>query len=424
MQSLSDRFYGLLRWSERYTKTDMVYLAKNGFWLNAASILIALFSFVLYVAFAHFLPKEVYGTYQYLLSLAAIATTFTLTGMNSAVARAVAQGHEGSYLASIRLQMRWALIPTAGALVCAAYYALQGNGLLAIGLVLIAAATPLVTSLNTYSAFLVGKKDFKRLFFYNLVTNLVFYGSLVAAAAANPPALVLLAVNLGATTIGLYAVHRHLLCVYKPDASIGSETFAYGKHLSYMGVFTALINQLDNVLVFHYLGPVELALYSFATAIPDRAAGFLRFFSIASLPKFVERPDTDIRATIGPKLLRLAALALVSAAAYCFAAPLFFHVFFPQYADSIPYSAFYALSMVSTVGNVALTALTAKQRTRDLYIFNIVTPLIQLALQVYGILAYGLWGIIVAKTASAFVATGIAAALLVYGRAPRVSEPG
>ena len=40
----------LLRWSEKYTKTDMVYLAHTGFWSNLNAFFTAFLSLLLYIA--------------------------------------------------------------------------------------------------------------------------------------------------------------------------------------------------------------------------------------------------------------------------------------------------------------------------------------------------------------------------------------
>jgi len=60
--------YKILRYSERYTQTDMVYFASGGFWLLLGQFISTISAFLLLIAFANFLPKEVFGTYQYILA--------------------------------------------------------------------------------------------------------------------------------------------------------------------------------------------------------------------------------------------------------------------------------------------------------------------------------------------------------------------
>src|SRR5690606_7328003 len=90
------RLYKLLRWSERYTKTDMVYLARGGTWLTLGTIAATALAFISALVFANFLPKDVYGTYSFVLSMAAILAIPTLHGMMTATARAVARGYDGT----------------------------------------------------------------------------------------------------------------------------------------------------------------------------------------------------------------------------------------------------------------------------------------------------------------------------------------
>ncbi len=415
--TLTDRVTRLLRWSERFTGTDMVYLATGGFWVNLGSLTGTLFSFVLYVAFAHAVPKEVYGTYQYLLSIAALVGSLTMTGMSTAVAQAVARGYDRTYEASLPVQFRWALVPLVGACLGALYYYVNGNASLALGLLLIGLSLPITTTFNTYSALLSGKKDFRRMFWYNFALNVPYYGLLIATAFLFKNALALLAVSLGVQAVMLALLHWRTKRTYPAHGPTDESALRYGTHLSVMGVLSAVANQLDNVLVFHFLGPVDLAIYAFATAIPDRAASFLRFFSITALPKFAEKTDIEIRATIGPKLIKLAAFALLGAIVYMGIAPFFFALVFPHYSASVPFSALYALSMLGVVAPVALAALTAQKHTRELYIYNSVTPVLQLMLQYGGIVAWGLWGLVAAKTAST-VLTSIIATVL-YLRRPQ-----
>src|SRR3989344_4903049 len=121
------KLYTVLRGLEKYTKADMVYLAKGGFWITFGQSFSTLLSLVLIIAFANLLPKETYGTYRYILSLASIFNVFTLTGMNSAVARAVAIGHEGALRTSVKYQLKWNLLMLVAFFTLGGYYLANGD---------------------------------------------------------------------------------------------------------------------------------------------------------------------------------------------------------------------------------------------------------------------------------------------------------
>lgn len=404
MESLRNKAYQALRRSESFFKTDMVYLATSGFWLQSTSVFVSFASFLLYIVFGHVLTKEVYGTYQYLLSIGAIVGAFTLTGMNGAITRAVARGFEGSYRESIRVQLKWNIVPLLVAWAGGAYYFAHGNATLGWGLVLIGIFVPLSTTFNTYGSYLAAKKDFKRSFLYGLFINTPYYLAVALVAFSLPVALALLAANLISQAIGYFVAHRRVLALYRPNESRDPEAITYGKHLSFINFFNVFIAQVDNILVFHFLGAAELALYSFATAIPDRL-GIFRNIAAAAFPKFATRTPEEVRVSLGRKMLLSVGVALGIAIIYDLFAYQFFALFFPRYLDAVPFSQVYAFIIVTAFWPIFTTALTAHGRMKALYAYNVVSPAVQLALQVAGIIWWGLWGLILARVCGALASS-------------------
>jgi O-antigen/teichoic acid export membrane protein len=386
-----------LRFGEQYVKTDMLYLFKAGFWSNINSAIITFFSLLLYIAYAHFLSKEAYGTYQFLLSFFSIATGFTLTGMNSALVRAVAQGNEGTVRASIPLQIKFGIIPFLGAIGFASYYYLQGNMLLALGLVAIGALTPFLYAFNSYSSYFIGKRDFRGSSLYSGAGNFIYYAALIAVAFVSGSPLVLLAANLGVQTLINIVLYLTMLRRRRPNEQVDQESLKYGMHLSFMSALASVAGQLGGIFVFHFLGPVSLALYSFANAGPERLGNlFFKFLGSALLPKYAERSAEEIRATLIPKMWWAFGVGGLVGIGYAILAYPFFMIFFPTYIDAVPYSLLCALGLaIGTPLYLPTAALTALQNTRGLYIYNAVTPITQIAFPLAGIFLWGLWGYIV-----------------------------
>jgi O-antigen/teichoic acid export membrane protein len=396
--TLKDRLIAFLRYTERYTKTDMIYVFQTGFWSNIATISVTAGSFLLYIVFGHFVPKEVYGTYQYLLSVGAIVGAFTLTGMNSAVTRAVALGYEGSLIRSVWIQLKWNVLPTIGAWIIGGYYIFMHNPTLGWGLVLIGIFVPFNNALNTYGAYLGGKKDFKRGFLYGLWWNIPYYIAVAIVAFYFKSAIILLAANLIAQALGLCIAYWQTIHTFKPNKEVGEETVRYGGHLSVMGMFINVVSRFDDILAFHFLGPISLATYSFATAAPDRITTLFKFLPAAAFPKFATKSPEEIRKTLGTRIWIGTGIIAVVAFLYILIARPFFELFFPAYVAAVPYSQAYALIIITSVSvNIISTALTTAKNIRTLYIYNVSTPIVQLALQVVGILMYGLWGLIIGK---------------------------
>lgn len=415
IQRVKQRVARVLHLGDHYTKTDTAYLFHTGFWTNLNSLILALFSLGLYVAYAHFLSKETYGTYQYLLSWFSIATAFTLTGMNSAVIRAVAQGYEGTFKASLPIQIRYGSIPFLGGVGIALYYLYAGNMLLAGSLVIIGILTPLLYAFNTYGSFLIGKKEFRASAFYGITTHIVYYALLVAVAFFSGSPILLLTANLGIQVL-LYAfLCYHIMRRYTPNDRIDQEALSYGMHLSAMNVFGSVTGQLGNVFLFHFLGAGALALYSFASAVPERLGNiFFKFLGSATLPKFSERTVEEIRANLLHKILLACGAGAIVAVFYVLCAPLFFQIFFPAYLDAVAYSLLFGVGLTFAAAiYLPLSALTALKHTRALYLYNVVNPLIQIIVPLAGILLGGLWGYLIAHILTIIFAL-VFSTILVY----------
>lgn len=412
MTSLKDRFSSLLRAGDRLTRTDLSYLIQSGFWGNLSTLSVTLFSLILYLVFARVLSKETFGIYQYLLSLGTILGTLTFSGMNTAVTKAVARGSDGALTEAVHFQLRFFFIPLAAAMLGSLYYFLQGNPVLGTGLLVIGVGMPLINAWNTYSAFLLGKQDFRRSFLYNLLINIPFYAFLTLTAFLSDSPVVLIGTNVLVQVVGYYIAYRMVLNVYSPKATSEPGLKRYGTHLSVMGALTTLATQADAVLAFHYLGAPGLAVYAFATAIPERLGGFFKFLPSAALPKFALRTAEEVRQGIGLRLLYTLPFILLIALLYALFAPLIFSLLFPTYLNSIPYSQWYGLAIAAVLTQILVSALSAHERIARLYAFNIMSPLFQLALQFAGVLLFGLWGLIFGRLLGLLVSFLLALALV------------
>jgi len=111
-----------LRWSQKYTETDMLYLAKGGFWWTAGRAGLFLISFLTMIAFAHWLPKEGYGTYQFVLAGLGFFTIFTLSGIDISLIKSTAQGKEGTLSLAVKEKIKFGTIGSLLSLILAGWY--------------------------------------------------------------------------------------------------------------------------------------------------------------------------------------------------------------------------------------------------------------------------------------------------------------
>ena len=294
----------------------------------------------------------------------------------------------------------------------AIYYFARGNSEIGFGLGAIALLAPLVNAYSTYSSYLAGKREFRRAFLYGNIVTASYYVSIFFVILFATDAAFLIFVNLGVNALTTAFVYFRTLRHTAPNGLTDPETITYGKHLSVMNAFGTVINQLDSVLVFHFLGPIQLAVYSFATMIPERIGGLLGFIGTAAFPKFANRTLQELRGTIVSQTARAATLGAVAAIAYALFAPLLFHLLFPKYLDVIPYTQVYAVVIMFIGANLVSLALQAKRLKAELYVMSFVSPVLLIGLQLPLLLSYGIWGMLWARIISDIVNVTVGIALL------------
>ncbi len=406
-----DRF---LRKLEKYTKTDMVYLARGGFWALSSQIVVSLSSFLLAISFAHFVSQESYGQYKFIMSLASIAGTLTLTGLGVGVMRGVSIGYDGSLHYAFWKNIQWSVLFFITSGIAALYYFIHANSVLGISFLIIGCLSPLISSTNLYSSFLAGKKDFKRnALYFDIIGNIFPALCMCTAMIYTNSVVVLIALYfISNTLIGLVLYYR-ILKIYSPGSSVDPEMMSYGKHLSFINILNGVVDNIDQVLVFHYIGAAELAVYNFAIAIPDQIKGPVKSLSNLMFPKFAERKDEDIRKGMTHKFFQLFLATIVTIIIYFFVAPYVYTIFFPKYVDAIFYSQLYSISLLWIIFTPASTYLNAKKKIREQYIANLSISTLQISFVCIGIIYGGLIGLILARIANRIM-WGVITTILFY----------
>lgn len=398
MEELRNRGVQGLRWMEQYTKTDMVYLARGGFWAIFGQIIVSLGTFLLAIAFAHFVSKEAYGEYKYVLSIASILGTFTLNGIGLAVTKSVADGFEGTLNYAFWKNIKWSILFFVMTFGLSVYYFINGNSGLGTSLVLVGCLSPFWSSTNLYNAYLIAKKDFKRsAVYYNIIGNI--FPSIcifIAILLTNKPFYLVTVFFVSNTLIG-FILYARTVKLYKPNNKVDTGTIGYSKHLSFMGILGGLAANIDQVLIFHYIGAVQLAIYNFASAIPSQVKGPIKSLASLIFPKFTERSEVEIRAGMKNKFILLFVANVVMVSAYIISAPYIFRIFFPNYMEAVLYSQILSVSLLGFISIPAETYFMAKEKIKEQYIANISTSILQIVVMFVFVSWLGLLGVVIAR---------------------------
>lgn len=388
------KFYNLLKWSEKWTHTDMVYLAKGGFWLTFGKIFGILSSFILSIIYANYLAKDDYGTYKYILSMAALLSIPTLMGMNDSIIRSVSLGFEGSVFKAIKTKFKWGVTGGLAGLIISAYYFYSGNIVLAGGFLIISIYTPLVDGLVVHGAYLSGKKLFKQNAIINLIFKIVLTSAIVLSMIFYKNIILFILIYFLVSFILQFSFTFYTYKKYKPNNKVDPQTISFGKHLSLMGILGILTGQADKFLLWHFLGAQSLAIYAFAISPVEQFRSLLKSFSPLAMPKLAIQNKDVLKKSLPPKIFKFILLLLIPIAIYIIIAPYFFKLVYPEYTDSIKYSLIYVFSLLFYPQTLLSTVFTAKAKKTILYILSVSNPLIKLVYIFIFTYYFGIYGLI------------------------------
>lgn len=399
--------YRLLRWSERYTKTDMIYLASGGFWLALGHGVQTLLGLGLLIAFANLLPKETYGTYQFVLSLAGVAGMFTLTGMGTALLRSTARNGRSSLRYALRTKLVWNIGIALVAACIAVYYYVNGNTTLALALCIVALFQPLLSSFELYQPHLLGSKLFRENAFWDILHRALPTAALIGALLFTDDVLTILLTFFAANALIYFLAYRHTVRHHAREHTADDELLSYSKHLTAMNVIGQTAQHLDKVLIWHFLGAAPLAAYALAQSATKHFSKVFTLMHSLTFPKIVHKSIAELQAILPRKIHHYFILVSLAVCVYILLAPLLFSMFFPTYPEAIIYTQLLALSTLAIPRQLIWQAFEAHKRKKEQYILKIASPLIRVGLLVVLLPLYGIWGAIAASLAADFCTTVI-----------------
>ncbi len=393
--------------AERALKTDVRYLLREGSWLSGGQGVSSVIALLMAIAFANLVSPTTYGGYKYLLSFAGILSILTLSGLNTAVTQATARGLDGSVWTAFKYRLSGGFFLTLIGLIISTYYYLAGNNWLAAGFLLISIFTPFMESAIIYTSVLSGKRLFRLSATYNVISQLI--ASLIIFITINLTDevwIILLSYLASYGSLNLFFLFKVTREQLK-NGDTDPETIKFGLRLSGISVLGSVANYLDSIILWHFLGPIQVATYTFAQATITPSKTLMKSFFNLAMPKFAAGDLAEIKRTLPAKMLKAFGLVILPVVALILIIPIVFQLFFPAYLVSIPYAQVLALTLLFFPEKLMGIMFTAQLKERQLYTLNIVNPIIKIILLLILIPLYGIWGAVWAILIQQVLASGL-----------------
>lgn len=379
-----------------FSQINWRYLLRNSPFIYGQNIADAGSVLLLAVLAANFVPPEMYGSYKYLLTLATLASMFSLSGIGATLLRQVANDHGASFTYLAKKLFLSLLLPTALILAGAGYYLLQGDRVFGLSLAIAAICTPFFYTTQLYRPTLNGLQQYQRYALYSSVHAILAAGFMATAFFITNNVIVFVATFfLSHTLLGAYFLfqthHKHIRSIQQISDTSSAH---FATHLSFLNIFSKLANNIDSIIVFQLLGPIMLATYTFSKTPIDQLKAQNKTLAALIAPRFSKYSYQQIRAKMTSKTILLVAAGGLLAFIYWLLAPYIFELLFPQYKNGIMYSQILSLGLLTFPQILYIEAFTALKMKRALYIVRISSAVLRISLIALLTLWFGLLGLV------------------------------
>lgn len=397
---------------EKFLKTDSKYLLRGSFWLGLGQAVSMLTSLATLIAFANLLPAQDYGSYKFILSGISLITALSLSGIVTTIVQSTARGYKHALIQGFRIHLKWAVVPVMIALMIGIYYLAKDNVIFAAGFIIAGLITPFSRSFELFDSYYVGESDFKTRTLYSIIQQMTQAAAVIIALFLTQNIEIIILVYLGSlatTSCIFYLMTKKKIEIANPEKEkVDFSLKKNGIALTGIDLLTRTAEELDKIVVFQILGPVQLATYLFALAPVAKIKGMEVVIKNLSLPKLSVRSISELQQSLPRKIIVAGAGALILAMGYIIVAPFLFTWLFPQYISAVPYTqALSALIVFSYPSSIIYYTLLAHVQKKALLITKIIPPLIKIGLIAVLIPLLGIWGAVFATIGFYIVSLGV-----------------
>jgi O-antigen/teichoic acid export membrane protein len=346
---------------------------------------------------ARMFPRELYGQYQFILSMAGTVGVLSLPGLVSATGRAIARGEQGIIMPIARIQFAIALIGSAVLLLIVPFLPQERASLWPL-FVLAAMLFPVSqTASGVFSAATIGKTRFDVALKANMAWSSVMAASALAIIFLHPSAALLYAAGTGLPALAYLWFSRKLINHNEPRAPI-KHILKYGVQLTLVSLPVSLSWYVDKLMISSLFGLNQLAVFSVGIQIPEQMKTLAKELLPVSFAVQAQGDDTmKRRMRLMSATARGTALFAIGIAVYIVAAPYLLAIVYPNYPEAVFLSQLAAITLIAQPATLLTQYLEAQAMIKPLQWTQWFSAAVFVVSLVTLIPAFGLPGAVIAR---------------------------
>ena len=385
--TIKQKIKKILLWSQKYTKTDMIYLFKNSFWTSVGKFFSSLSGILVLVFLTRYVSKDIMGQYNFYLSLLSIIAIFSISGLNTSTIETTAKGNEGVYKKAVKTSFKWSWCGSLIFILIAIYfYFLKNDQTLSLACLITAFLFPFLYPPNIWRGFLIGKQKFKQLNFLSSLQSLLYLSAMILVIIFSHGnliwiILVYLLIQIIANTFSYYFTQRYI-----QNNNENKDWKSYGFFLTKMQILNLISTHIDKIIIGIFINMESLAIYSVGRKLITSLQGLIKEFSNIYLPKIAQRNKINFK-----KYIFISLFSIIFCIIGIFITPWLIKILFTlEYSNSILIAQLFLLFLPIWIFDLFLGYETSYNLKNKKIIFykNIITPIIYFILIIPAIIFF------------------------------------
>lgn len=352
------------------------------------------------------IDQDMYGQYQFIISVVAIVTIFSLPETNNAITQSVARHHLGTF----RLVLPYAFVGSIlGSFVLfgmAGWYEwVKNSHHMAAGFTVAAVLFPFAKGLTQWGAVKTGMENFSSLVKWDGSVTIFMQIMVVVGVLLKP----------GTFLVPLFCIFsfpalQNLFLTWKtygmvaPDASVEKGSLRYGLKTTLYSFPVVLSKHIDKFMIFYFLSPEALALFAAAEKIPELTKNMVQDIAAVLAPRFARYTGYTARLDHIFKWFSTISFLLIVFIAFTILPWVFTLLFGETYNEAVPYAI--ALMCSVAVGNAAILRtrfIRSQLDANSMRNINLIMAFVRIVAAVVFVPLWGVTGAIMSVFLSRFV---------------------
>jgi len=280
---------------------NLPYFIEHSFWITIRYVAVGLFGILITIGFARLGTKELLGEYQYVLSVLALLSFFSLPGLNLVALKEVTKDNLGAVRQAVMESFKWSWLAFPLIVGYGFFTIIQGRPLIGEALILSGILFPFFYAPNTWYVFYEGRSLFKpvtiRVIFSTIIINLAIFAGLYGRIGL----FWLIAIYFGMNAALNWIFYSEI--AGKIKAAIVPLDIRYGLSCTAQKFTFSLTDALPPIVISFVFGFASVAIYQIAYIFLSLIAGFITALSATYIPLLFKYQKLNHKKFAGLNLL-------------------------------------------------------------------------------------------------------------------------